>query len=109
MIRTSNYNNAYLYSHIGRETQAARATIGFSLDDLRQGLLVRREACPKLGVSISSKTGTLLRAAAFKSVRRQLVSNQTLEPTQISGFNQFFDDVNGARAWRYGAAHRSKA
>jgi outer membrane receptor protein involved in Fe transport len=33
-----------------------------------------------------------------------LISDQTLEPTQVSGFNQFFDDLNGTEAWRYGGA-----
>ena len=27
---------------------------------------------------------------------------QTLEPTQVSGFNQFFEDVGGTRSWNYG-------
>jgi len=31
-----------------------------------------------------------------------LVTNQTLEPTQVAGFNQFYDDLNGATSWRYG-------
>jgi hypothetical protein len=31
-----------------------------------------------------------------------LVANQTLEPTQVAGFNQMFDDVNGTRAKRRG-------
>jgi len=30
------------------------------------------------------------------------VTNQTLEPTQVAGFNQLFDDVNGTRAHRIG-------
>ena len=46
--------------------------------------------------------GTTLRAAAFKVLKRTLVTDQTLEPTQVAGFNQFFDDVNGASSWRYG-------
>jgi outer membrane receptor protein involved in Fe transport len=37
-------------------------------------------------------------------VKRTLITDQTLEPTQVSGFNQFFDDINGTKAWRYGAA-----
>jgi outer membrane receptor protein involved in Fe transport len=30
------------------------------------------------------------------------VLDQTIEPTQVAGFNQFFDDVNGSRTTRYG-------
>jgi hypothetical protein len=36
-------------------------------------------------------------------VKSALVANQTLEPTQIAGFNQFFDDTNGTKAQRGGA------
>jgi hypothetical protein len=45
---------------------------------------------------------TTVRAAAFRVLKRTLVTDQTLEPTQVAGFEQFFDDVNGASSWRYG-------
>jgi hypothetical protein len=38
----------------------------------------------------------------FRTLERTLTSSQTLEPTQVGGFNQFFDDAEGTRAWRYG-------
>ena len=44
------------------------------------------------------------RAAAFRVLKRTLITDQTLEPTQVAGFNQFFDDLNGTDAWRYGGA-----
>ena len=46
----------------------------------------------------------MFRAAGFRTLKRTLVTDQTLEPTQVAGFNQFFDDINGTSAWRYGAA-----
>ena len=30
------------------------------------------------------------------------MNNRTLEPTQVAGFNQLFDDVNGTKSTRYG-------
>ena len=39
----------------------------------------------------------------MQTVKRRLVSEQTLEPTQVAGFNQFFDDLDGTKAERYGA------
>jgi hypothetical protein len=45
-----------------------------------------------------------LRAAIFRVFKRTLITNQTLEPTQVAGFNQFFDDVDATKSWRYGAA-----
>ena len=47
---------------------------------------------------------TTLRAAGFRELKRTLITDQTLEPTQVAGFNQFFDDGNGTTAWRYGGA-----
>jgi outer membrane receptor protein involved in Fe transport len=57
---------------------------------------------PKLGLVWRAAPGTVVRAAAFKVLKRSLVTDQTLEPTQVAGFNQFFDDVNAAKSWRYG-------
>jgi hypothetical protein len=47
---------------------------------------------------------TTLRGAVFRTFKRTLITDQTLEPTQVAGFNQFFDDFNGTEAWVYGAA-----
>ncbi len=41
---------------------------------------------------------------AFRTLKRTLVTDQTLEPTQVAGFNQFFDDLTATEAWVYGAA-----
>jgi opacity protein-like surface antigen len=46
--------------------------------------------------------GTTIRAAAFKVLKRTLISDQTLEPTQVAGFIQFYDDLNQVESWRYG-------
>jgi hypothetical protein len=40
----------------------------------------------------------------LRAFKRTLLTNQTLEPTQVAGFNQFFDDVEGTASWRYGLA-----
>jgi outer membrane receptor for ferrienterochelin and colicin len=45
-----------------------------------------------------------LRGAAFRTLKRTLITDQTLEPTQVAGFNQFYDDENGTKAWNYGVA-----
>jgi outer membrane receptor protein involved in Fe transport len=57
---------------------------------------------PKLGLTWTFGT-TTVRAAAFRVLKRTLISQQTLEPTEVAGFNQFFDDLNLTDAWRYGA------
>lgn len=63
---------------------------------------------PKFGLLWTPFPGTLIRLAAFQGSKRTLVTNQTIEPTQVAGFNQFYDDFNGTTAWRYGAALNQK-
>ena len=112
--------NAYVYAQIPA-LQSLNFTVGASYDafDLRntEDLTVNGSALPpeksnlkvnefnpKFGVTWQATTDTTVRAAAFKTVKRSLVSNQTIEPTQVAGFNQFFDDPAGTRATRYGLA-----
>jgi Flp pilus assembly protein TadD/opacity protein-like surface antigen len=63
---------------------------------------------PKFGVLYQPHPDTTIRLAAFKTYKRLLNNDQTIEPTQVAGFNQFFDDFNGAEGWRYGAAVNQK-
>jgi outer membrane receptor protein involved in Fe transport len=59
---------------------------------------------PKLGLIWNPVPDTTLRFAAFRTLKRALLSDQTVEPTQVAGFAQFFDDLNATDAKRYGAA-----
>ncbi|MBI4523645.1 MAG: TonB-dependent receptor [Deltaproteobacteria bacterium] len=59
---------------------------------------------PKFGISWNPFSGTSVRAAVSRIVKRTLITDQTLEPTQVAGFNQFFDDPEITKAWRYGGA-----
>src|SRR5688500_926673 len=45
---------------------------------------------------------TTLRLAFLRTLKRSLRTDQTIEPTQVAGFNQFFDDFNGTKTSRYG-------
>jgi tetratricopeptide (TPR) repeat protein len=64
----------------------------------------KNQANPKAGILWRGKSGTTLRAAVFRTLKRTLITDQTLEPTQVAGFNQFFDDPSATRSWVYGAA-----
>jgi outer membrane receptor protein involved in Fe transport len=59
---------------------------------------------PKFGITWEPIPGTTLRAAVFRTLKRTLITDQTLEPTQVAGFNQFFDEASQTEAWRYGGA-----
>jgi len=97
------HSNLYVYSQV-HFPQHVTWTLGASADFFRGGIEDRDQFNPKIGVTWSPLPSTTLRAAAFRTLKRSFVNNQTLEPTQVAGFNQFFDDVEGTRTWRYGAA-----
>ncbi len=100
------HTNAYTYSYL-KPFNKLTFTVGVS-GDFTDGKSLNiagiNQINPKFGATWEPMTGTTLRAAAFRSLKRTLITNQTLEPTQVAGFNQFYDDVNGTQAWRYGAA-----
>ena len=95
----------YLYSQINFP-QDVQWTLGVSFDSLRdhQGFdtLEVEEWNPKFGLRWDITTQLIFRAAAFQTVKSPIVVNQLLQPTQIAGFNQFYDDFNGTRAREYG-------
>ena len=67
---------------------------------------IRRKisSIPKLGISWRLLEGTTLRGAVFRTLKRTLLTDQTLEPTQVAGFNQFYDDPDATDTWVYGGA-----
>jgi hypothetical protein len=98
--------NAYVYSYLN-PSERVTVTAGVSADLLDgESLEVgeRDQVNPKVGITLKPAAGTTLRGAAHRVLRRTLITDQTLEPTHVAGFNQFFDDNPGTRAWRYGGA-----
>ena len=100
--------NAYAYSYI-KPLENLTLTVGASgdfvrPDDQEQFLNDKSQFNPKFGITWYPFSGTTVRAAAFRVLKRTLIVDQTLEPTQVAGFNQFFDDFDGTEAWRYGGA-----
>ncbi len=89
-------------------------TLGASANFFEGTLVERDQLNPKVGLSWTPFSGTTLRAAAFRVLESGLSTAQTIEPTQVAGFNQFFgttfeqDIENAGRqgfdAWRYGVA-----
>ncbi|WP_052808118.1 FecR domain-containing protein [Methyloterricola oryzae] len=62
-----------------------------------------RKVNPKLGVQWDITEQIRLRGFYFQTVKQPLAANRTLEPTQIAGFNQFYDNANATPSTRYGA------
>jgi len=97
------HTNMYVYSNV-KYPDNFTWTVGGSADFFDDDVSNRDQVNPKFGFTWNPISATTLRAAAFRVLKRSLLSNQTLEPTQVAGFNQFFDDANGTEAWRYGIA-----
>jgi hypothetical protein len=98
--------NVYAYGNV-EATDQLTLTLGGSGDFIDGAAAEIGEVDqfnPKFGLTWEPLAGTTFRAAAFRTLKRTLITNQTLEPTQVAGFNQFFDDFNGTEAWRYGVA-----
>jgi tetratricopeptide (TPR) repeat protein len=94
----------YAYSHI-HFPRNVTLTVGASGDFYRNDFLGdRNQFNPKFGVLWNPRPSTTIRAAVLRTLKRHLVNEQTLEPTQVAGFNQFFDDSEGTSSWRYGVA-----
>ncbi len=98
------HKNGYVYSHIRFPNQVTWL-VGVSYDSLDNGPFGKfRQTNPKLGIIWDVTSNTTLRLAAFRTLKRALLTDQTIEPTQVAGFNQFFDDLNGTESKRYGIA-----
>jgi tetratricopeptide (TPR) repeat protein len=95
------HRNLYAYSTWSLHSNFG-LTLGASADFYRSARLEEYQWNPKMGITWHPSPHTTLRMAGIRTFQQSLVSHQTLEPTQVAGFNQFFDDPAGTDAKRYG-------
>ena len=97
--------NGYAYFHVPFPSNMIW-TLGLGIDSLKidKFNINTTQVNPKLGLTWQILDGTALRLAYFRTLRQIRIGEQTLEPVQVSGFNQLYDDPNGARTTRYGIA-----
>ncbi len=115
LLRQSNphHTNAYAYSSlpwsIKNETQQNMpwsqgiVTLGLSYDEVKDGIAEdnQYELNPKVGLTQGVggyAINPTVRLAYYETMKRALLANQTLEPTTVAGFSQFFDDGEGAKS-----------
>ena len=84
---TSSDGNLDLFVGLAGEWFKSRSSSPFTTD---RDPIDRNRISPKLGLIWSPRSGMTVRAAALSSVRRPFIRGQTIEPTQVAGFNQFF-------------------
>ncbi len=105
-------NNLYFYDTFTPQKEI-HLTLGLSYDKVEIDTLdqttglpspsrERQQFNPKFGLLWTPTQQTTVRLAAFRTLRRLTHANQSIEPSQIAGFNQFFDDIIGTKAKRYG-------
>jgi tetratricopeptide (TPR) repeat protein len=102
------HSTVYAYGTFNANS-ALSLYLGASYDSFSSPQVERHQLNPKFGATWTLRPYTTVRAGAFKTVKREVITSQTIEPTQIAGFNQFFDDINGTSTWRYGLAVDQKA
>lgn len=97
--------NAYSYGNL-EVLNNLTLTLGVSADAISGDFPGEdlHEFNPKFGLMWNLLKSTTVRIAAFRTIKRTLVTNQTLEPTQVAGFNQFFDDYNLSQVETVGGA-----
>lgn len=98
------HNNFYLYSNL-KPVDSLKITLGLSLDLYQKAAttaLNSNPLNPKFGLIWQVTKDTTFRFAALRSFKRDLLEKQTLEPTQIAGFNQFYDDMTATNSERIG-------
>jgi len=97
------HTRSYIYYN-NTANEYLQFTVGVSRDDYEEEIIEVDETNSKLGIQWMASDAVTVRAAAFETVKPILANNRTLEPSQISGFNQFYDDVNGTQSTKTGLA-----
>jgi tetratricopeptide (TPR) repeat protein len=95
------HRHGYLYTNVNYPMPVTW-TFGMSGDEFEEEGFSLERLNGKFGVQVDVTRDIRLRGAAFSTVKPALTSNQTLEPTQVAGFNQLFDDIDGTKSTRYG-------
>lgn len=96
------HTSGYVYSNIEFPADVFWS-FGVSFDDYEEEDLAIRKFSPKLGMQWVITEWLRLRFAAFETVKPASPARRTIQPTQVAGFNQLFDDADGTESWSYGA------
>jgi len=100
---TRRHVNGYIYTSMDL-TPKLTIDLGASYDDYSQEGFGRERLNPKFGLTWNMGSRTTFRMAGFRTIQRPFITRQTIEPTQVAGFNQFFNATPGELAERYGVA-----
>ncbi|MEJ2396382.1 MAG: TonB-dependent receptor [Candidatus Thiodiazotropha sp.] len=95
------FKNTYLYSHLSLPARMD-ITLGASHEDFENYLIQTDQWSPKFGLTWEPQTNLTLRAAYLESLARPKQMERTIEPTQVEGFSQLYDDIQGSEIKQFG-------
>jgi tetratricopeptide (TPR) repeat protein len=91
--------NAYAYATYALVSDKLYGEVGLSYDHLKsRDSGDEHRVNPKLGLIWHPGVETTVRAAFFRVVKRKINADAGLEPTQVAGFDQYYDDNNGSKS-----------
>ncbi len=93
--------DAYVYSQLALPYRF-NLTLGASYVDFESSVVDETQTDPKFGLTWEPWSDVTLRMAYLESVARPISLEQTIEPTQVAGFNQLFDDIQGSKVKQSG-------
>jgi hypothetical protein len=109
LTEKTSHGITYLYART-QFPSSVTWTLGLGGDFFDSDGLTRKisQINPKFGIMWNITAKTVFRAAWIRTFKRSALFNQTLEPTQVAGFNQLFDDPTGTKSerWGVGIDHR---
>ncbi len=92
--------NGYVYGQTSPFGPKVSLGVGVSFDrvhveeETAPSLVLITQVNPKFSITVRPDNSTTIRAAYFAAVKHPLVGSQTLEPTQVAGFNQVFSSFD---------------
>ncbi|MEJ2453919.1 MAG: TonB-dependent receptor [Candidatus Thiodiazotropha sp.] len=95
------YKNAYLYSLL-QLPHGFNLTLGAAYADFESSAVEVDAVDPKVGLTWEASDNVVLRATYLESLARPSNMDRSIEPTQVAGFNQLYDEVPGAETEHYG-------
>ena len=102
----SETGSVYAYGGFEPIPSMLRVDLGLSVDRVQDGALSTsiERTNPKLGFVFKPIPRLSIRAASLRNTRKGAVADQTIEPSNVAGFNQLYDDSLGTASRRNGIA-----
>jgi len=95
------FKNLYLYSLLALPARLSM-TLGVVYEDFKSAIAATDQVSPKFGLTWEARKNLTFRAAYLKAIAHPSYMEQTIEQTQVEGFNQVFDDISGSKIEQFG-------